>query len=110
MATLVLKIYNGLFLLLTLILAVAAFFAIMNILLSISTVIVLQTSDVTVRQLYIIATVRNAWIFVGGALLLGFLVGAFDYHSRQLGDKKTGRILLWTFLIEIVIICAGLII
>lgn len=104
------KIIDGLLLLLTLILSVAVFFAIMNILLTITTILVIPKDSITVQQAYIVGAVRNFWVFFGGIFLLAFLIGHSDYHSRRLGEHKTSRILLWTFIIEIILIVIGLII
>lgn len=107
---LAMKIINGVMLLVSMILAVATFFAILDLVFIISTSIVIRTGETTVQQSYIVTTARNIWVFCGGILLLGFLVGAFDYYSRRLGNEQTSRFLLWTFLVEIIIIAISLIV
>ena len=99
------SIVNSLLLITTLVLGVIAFFSILDILITITTYLVITDPlNTTVREIYVVATVRNFWIFFGGALLLGFLVGGIDYHTRRLGKNRTTRILFWTFAIESIFI------
>lgn len=101
----VLKIFNGLLLLITLILGVVVFFAILDMVFIISTAIVARTTtDATVQESYIVINIRNIWVFLGGILLLAFLIVGIDYHTKRLSNNKTSRILLWTLLIEFMVI------
>lgn len=98
------KSLNVLLIIFTSIFAVIAFFAIQDILIAIAAFIVARTSSepwVTVRDNYVVITVRNLWVFVGGILLLILFVVNLDYHARQIGNARSTKILLWTLLLEL---------
>ena len=98
------KILNGLCLLLTMILGVATFFALLQIILIIAENIAVRTVETPLRQVYTVGTVRNFWFVCGGGLLLAFLVGGFDYFSRRLDNIKTRYMLLRILAVEVLII------
>ena len=99
-----LKLSNVLLLLITLILGVVTFFALMEIILTIAANVIVRTSEESFRQSYVLGTIRNFWLLCGGGLLLAFFIGAFEYHSKRLGNTRTRRILIGTLIIELVII------
>jgi hypothetical protein len=101
------KVLDILLLIITLVLGVLTFLSILEILLTVGAFIVARTVDPieeSIRQKYILITIRNIWYFLGGALFLGFVVGSVDYYPRHLGETKSHRFLLTTCLIEIIII------
>jgi len=104
------QFFNALFVIVTIILGVVAFFSLLNILLTISASLVIQSANVTVQQKYTISTVRNFYLLFGGCFLLGFLIVSIDYHMRRLSNPKTTRVLIGTFVIEVIIIGLSLII
>ena len=102
------KILNGLYLLITMILGVVTFFALLQIILIIAENIAVRTIDTPLRQMYTVGTVRNFWFVCGGGLLLAFLVGGFDYFSRRLDNAKTRSLLLRAIASEGMIIALSL--
>ncbi len=98
------QLTNVLLIILTMILGVLTFFAIMDIVMTIGVLIVVQSPEITTQQKYTISTIRNIWVFFGGCLLLGFLIVCIDYHTRRLNNTKTTRILIGTFIIEAIFI------
>lgn len=99
------KLLNIFMLIITLILSVVSFFAMLDIVLFVATLLVIQSPDSnTIQQKYTISSIRNVWGFISGCLMLAFLVISVDYHTRRLGNYKTTRILLLTLVIEIIII------
>lgn len=107
------KITNVVLIIVTSLLAIVTFFAIQDVLVAITAFIVAMnpTEDwVTVRDTYIVITVRNLWVFIGGILMLALLVVTTDYHSRRIGNPKTLKILLWTLGIEVFFIALSMII
>jgi hypothetical protein len=107
--SLTLKMLNGLCLLITMVLAVATFFALLEIILILAENIVVRTVDTPLRQVYTVGTVRNFWFVCGGGLLLAFLVGGFDYYSRRLGNEQTRSMLLRILALEVIIIALRII-
>lgn len=100
------KMLNVLLIVLTSVLAVVTLFAIQDILIAITAFVVARTSEpgVTVQDRYIVVTVRNFWVFIGGLILLALLMVGIDYHTRRLGNPRTTKILLWTLFVEIIFI------
>ena len=97
------KSLNVLLILVTSILSIVAFFALQDILTVITAFIVAHTSEpgVTTQDTYIVITMRNIWVFIGGILLLTLLIVNLDYHATRINRAKTTKILLWTLLIEV---------
>lgn len=103
------KIFNGILLIISLILGGITFFAILDLLITLVAPLVIGSTDSTVQEAYIFVSIRNFWMFFGGCFFLGFLVVGLDYHTRRLGNAKTRRILLVTLVIEILIISTSVI-
>lgn len=95
---------NVLLVIVTMILGVIAFFSLLDIVLTISAAIVIQTANVSVQQKYTISTIRNFYLLFCGCFLLGFLIVSMDYHTRRLSNPKTTRILMGTFMIQVIIL------
>ncbi|MCB9458588.1 MAG: hypothetical protein H6670_02980 [Anaerolineaceae bacterium] len=104
------KVIDGLLLVLSLGLSLLAFIAIQEILLTIAAPFAVQSAENSVQSKYIVVTVRNFWVFIGGALMLAYWVGSIDYHLRRLGSAKTRRILTIALTVEIILIAIGAVI
>jgi hypothetical protein len=104
------KILNGLLLIVTSLLGVVVFFAILEILLIVGQFIFMRTIDSTLQRSFAVVSVRNFWMLCGGGLLIAFVIGGIEFHIKRLGRARTRSILLRTLAIEIVIIAISLII
>lgn len=110
MPTIMRQIMNLLLVLITLALSVVTFFVVQEIVLIIANHLILTSAHITVRQNNALATIRNFSAIISGLTLLSFLVFTVDYHTRRLEKPQTSKILLWTLLVEIIIIVIRLII
>lgn len=104
------KVTNGLLLLASMILSLITFIAIQDILLALVAPLILTSEDATVQNKYTLVTIRNVWVLFGGTLLLGYLVTGIEYHAKRLDQERVRRILLYTLLVEIVLIGLSVII
>ena len=104
------KVTNGLLLAASMVLSLLTFVAIQDILLALIAPLVPTPTDVTVQEKYVLVTVRNMWVLFGGCLLLAYLIIAIDYHAKRLGQERVRRILLYTLLVEIILIGLSVII
>ena len=98
------KVTNGLLLLASMVLSLLTFIAIQDLLLALIGPLIPNPDDVTVQEKYILVTVRNVWVLFGGALLLAYLVTGIEYHLKRLDQQRVRRILLYTLLVEIILI------
>lgn len=104
------KVTNGLLLLASMVLSVLTFIAIQDILLALVAPLVLTGEDATVQNKYALVTLRNIWVLIGGALLLAYLVTGIEYHAKRLDQARVRRILLYTLLVEVILIVVSFII
>jgi DMSO reductase anchor subunit len=102
------KVVNGLLLLVSLILGMVTFLSVLNILAAIGSLIVVKTMDSTFQQTYTMVTIRNVWMLCGGGLLVMFIIGSAEYHSKRLDKPGTRRLLLRTLAVEAVISIIGI--
>lgn len=91
-------------------LALAAFFALQEILLTVSARIIVANMDSTVRGSYALGTVRNFWLLGGGACLVGILIYVLDSAFKHWRTRRLRRLLLRVLAVELAIIGAGLVI
>jgi hypothetical protein len=104
------QVFNGILIVVTMILGVVAFFSLLDIVIMVSLPLVVQSAEPTIQQNYMISTIRNFYLFIGGCFLLGFLIISMDYHTKRLSKRRTTRILVQTLVIELIIIGIDLII
>lgn len=105
------KPMNIVLIIVTSVLAIITFFAIQDILVTVTAFIVARTSSepwVTVQDTYVVITVRNVWVFIGGILMLSLLIVGLDYHSRRLDQPRTSKLLFGTLLIELFFIIVSM--
>ncbi len=100
---------NLILLLVVLVLGMLSFFALLELVLTFSAPIIVNSISSTVRQHYTLVTVRNLWLLGGGAILLGFSVACIHHVSSHLGERRSRRLLLRIILAEIVIIGLNLV-
>ena len=103
-------VINALLLLAVVGLGVAAFFSLLEILLTFAAQLIVRTVDSQVRGNYALVTVRNLWLIVGGAGLVGFLIYCIDYCFKHWRSARTRRLFLRVLAIELVVIAAQLLI
>jgi len=109
-SSMVFKLTNGFLLVASMVLSVLTFIAIQDILLALVAPLVLNSEDATVQNKYTIVTIRNVWVLFGGTLLLAYLVTGIEYHAKRLDQERVRRILLYTLLVEIILIGLSVII
>ena len=85
-------------------LGVMAFFALYEIALTIGAVLIAAGGGGSVRQNYALATLRNVWLIVSGALMIVLVIGGTNYVTRRLDKPGTWRILLAILAVEMLII------
>ena len=93
-----------------LLLAVVAFFALQEILLRVAAQLIIGSAGNTVRGTYALVMVRNLWLLIGGALLVGVMIGCLDYCFKHAHKPGTRRLLLRILAVELVIIGLQLVI
>ena len=103
----VLKLASWLLLAAVLVLSVVAFFAVLEILLTVGALFIAGQVEGAIRQNYALASLRNVWLLVGGALLIGFVIGGLDHFARRLDEPKARRRLLWILALELLVIAAA---
>ena len=62
----------------------------------------------SVRIRYMLITVRNFWVLIGGVLLIIFVVGAVDYFSKHWREPRTRRLYLRLLAGELLIVGVSL--
>lgn len=85
-------------------LAVAAFFALQEILLALGAQLIAAGGGDSIRQRYSLATLRNVGAIGSGGLLLVWVIGGGDYFMRRLDRPESRRRLLWILALEMLII------
>ena len=103
-STAMVRLVNILLAVPALLLAVVAFFALQEILLRFAAPMITGSAGNTVRGNYALVTVRNLWLLVGGALLVGFVIGCLDYCFKHAHKPRTRRLLLRILAVELAII------
>lgn len=98
------KLIDLVLLLLTAVTTFFCFFALQELLLTAAAYLIYHGMDSSVRQRYALITVRNVWLIGGGALLVGLVIGGFDYFFKRLAQARTRKVLLLILLVEIGII------
>ena len=94
---------NLVLLFLMVILVPLAFFALQEIVTMLAAFFILQVGENTVREGYVVVTIRNAWACTSGVLLLGFVIYSMEQHIKHLSSLRTSKILLATIVIELLI-------
>lgn len=89
---------------LVLALLLVAFFALQEVLLTVSARVIVKTMDSTVRGTYALATVRNFWLLGGGAILVGVLIYVLDYAFKHWRTQRFRRLALRIVALTLVII------
>ena len=98
------KLINLLLLLMMTVATFFCFFAIQELLLTVAAHLIYQGMDSAVRQRYALVVTRNVWLIGGGALLVGFTIGCFNYFATRLDHARTRQRLLLILLAELGII------
>ncbi len=99
--------FNGILLLITLILGFGTFISLTNSVGVIANIIATQSNPVPYQQSRIILNIRNFWMLLGGGIMVIFLAGNMEYHATRLGREKSRRNLMVILLIEVVICVVG---
>ena len=94
------KLINLLLLLLCAVATFFCFFAVQELLLTVAAYLIYHGMDSAVRQRYALITARNVWLIAGGALLVGLMIGGFDYFLKRLAQTRTRRRLVLILLAE----------
>ena len=92
------------------VLALVAFFATLEIVLTLSAQVIVTTSDSAVRGKYALVTVRNLWLMGGGAFLVGIVIFLLDYAFKHWRTLRMRRLFLRALAVELVIIVVQLLI
>ena len=85
-------------------LAVAAFFAMQEIVLTMAARVIIATVDGGVRGSYALGTVRNFWLIGGGMFLVGFVIYLLDSVFKHWRSRRLRRLLLRALAVELAII------
>ncbi len=98
------KLINLFLLLMMTVATFFCFFAIQELLLTVAARLIYHGMDSAVRQRYALVVTRNLWLIGGGALLVGFTIGFFNYFATRLDHARTRERLLLILLAELGII------
>ena len=93
---------------LALLLALAAFFALQEVLLTLSARVIVATVDSDVQGKYALVTVRNFWLLGGGAILVAVLIYVLDFAFKHWRTRRFRRLALRVLALELVIVGAQL--
>ena len=85
-------------------LAVMAFFAIQEILLTLGARLIAAGGADSIRQRYSLVVLRNVGAIGGGGLLIVWVIGGVNYFMRRLDKPESQRRLLWILALEMLII------
>lgn len=85
-------------------LAVMAFFAIQEILLTLGARLIAAGGADSIRQRYSLIVLRNVGAIGGGGLLIVWVIGGVNYFMRRLDKPESQRRLLWILALEMLII------
>jgi len=81
-----------------------AFFASLEIVLTLGAPAIAQTIESAVRAKYTLVTLRNIWLLVGGILLLVVIIYCINYFFKHWHDMRVHRVFLVILALEAVII------
>ena len=104
------KVFNAILLFATLILGVAAFLGMMEIVTTIGALVLSNARMSNVQGSNALASVRNFYMLIGGGLMVAFVIGGIEHYSKRLETEKTRSRLIKTLVIEVVIIAIGLVV
>ena len=85
-------------------LGIVAFFSMMEILLTVAAQVIVRGVESEVRGRYALVMVRNLWLIIGGAGLVGLEIYFMDYFFKHWRKLRTRRLFLRVVAIEVVII------
>ena len=76
------------------VLALVAFFAMQEVVLTLAARVIIATVDGAVRGSYALGTVRNFWLIGGGMFLVGFVIYLLDSAFKHWRSRRLRRLLL----------------
>ncbi len=85
-------------------LALVCFFAMQEILLTLSARVIIATVDGSARGGYALVAVRNLWLIGGGLLLVGFVIYVLDSGFKRWRARRYRRLLMRSLAMELAII------
>ena len=89
-------------------LTLVAFFALLELILTLAAHIIVATNDSEVSSRYALITVRNIWLIAGGATMVGIVIYLIDAAFKRWRTLGIRRLFLRVLVAELAIICLQL--
>ena len=88
------------------VMSLAAFLSLQELLLALSARVIIGAVDSAVRGSYALGAVRNLWLLFGGAFLVGLIIYGLDFAFKHWRSPRFGRLALRVLAAEIALILA----